>query len=434
MYKRLVKRNQLALVVLASSFTLVGASVFSACGSSSDDVTSRPDGSSNPDGSTLDGGGGDGSTSTNDGGSPVDARGDGSTRCARTAAPADADRRVVVSHPFDKDGNDATGFELLTLSSAGVLTKNNVTFNMGTALESDIAVTPDGNVALVAQEDGTVGVVRFDGNVATVVHAAFKGTFYAGRVIMDPRGDRAYVLDEDTATNHGGVFAVDIACDGSLTDRGLVVPGGGANAMAFVPGTTQAVLSAIAAFDSGASADTDLVDLSDAGALVASGGAFPEGGAIVSDVAVTPDGLYALLADDGILVGNRVAVVTVPGLLPRGMLNVPNPAAVVASPFANAALILSSDGNDAIRLARYTPDASMPFMITSEITYVNGKPELPSFAQVVTRGALTGLVLVAENTAVRLVQFHDDGGATDVAKLDFGAATEDVVGVIGMQP
>jgi hypothetical protein len=419
-----------------SSLLLSGALVATTSCGSDDSTGAQSDASSSNGDATA-----DSNASATDGAAAADSSGnipsDGATRCPRALGPADGARRVVASHPFDAMGNKATAFELLTLSAVGVLSRATppVTFQMGTALDSNIAFTPDGQVAMVAQDDGTVGVVRFDSAGPVVVHAAFKGSFYAGKVVMDPRGDRAYVLDENTAGNKGGVYVVDIACDGTLTDRGLLVPGGNAFAMAFGPDPSlQAVLSAAAAYDSDASADTHLVDFSDAGARVASGGAFPEGGAIVSDIAISPDGKLALLADDGINVGNRVAIVDVPSLAPRGLISVLNPAAIVVAPSGSSGLLMSSDGNDAIHLLTFTGDASAPVVLGPLLSYAHGKPQLPSFAQMVTRGALKGLVLVAENAAIREVTFLGDAGAQDTALLDFGAATDAVVGVIGLAP
>jgi hypothetical protein len=416
-------RISLCALVLAS-LGLVPA--FVACGSdSSNGGSAEGDGGAGLDGTV--GPGADGATGTDSG--PHDS---GLLRCPRTPGPADGTRRVLISHPFDKDGNKAKGFELLSLSAAGVLTRPGVTFEMGVALESNIAFTPDGAVALVAQDDGTVGVVRFEASGPVVVHAAYKGSFYAGRVVMDPRGDRAYVLDTNTTSNKGGIYLVDIACDGSLTDRGLFLAAGSPSAMTLMPSGTDAV---IATNDMTVAFAGDTIFANLGGPKVAAlGTSFPEGGAITSDIAVMPDGKYALVTDPGVVVGNRVAMVELPGVTSRGILSLPNPAAVVASPFGNAALVMSSDGTDGIRLLRYSGDAAAPFSVVSEITYVHGKPELPSFTASITRGALMGTVLVAENVAVRGLAFHADGGVTDAFKVTFGTGVENVVGVIGTQP
>ncbi|MGH7282544.1 MAG: hypothetical protein ACRELY_13540, partial [Polyangiaceae bacterium] len=345
--------------LLFALFLAGSAIVVQACGS--DDATSPQDGGEVADDS-------DGNVKPGDAGRTDATVGDGGT-CDRTPSPDDHVRNVVVSHPFDEGGNKTNVFELLTLDTSGTLTRTGTFFDMGTALDSNIVFTPDGKVALVAQDDGSIGVVRFDASGPVVVLAAFTGPFYATAIVMEPSGKHAYVLDADTADNGGGVYAVDIACDGTLTSEGLVVPGGTADQMAFVPSSTRAVLSAGAAFDSPDGSDTHLVDFDGTPSRVASGNGFVDGGAIVSSVAVMPDGKFAVAADNGLLVGNRVAVISLPDMQNAGLLAVPNPAAVVASPYDNAALILSSDGMDAIRLASYSPDASTPLSIVGPITY-----------------------------------------------------------------
>jgi hypothetical protein len=349
--------------------------------------------------------------------------------CTRTPGEPDRARRVVVSHPFGQPaGTKAKLFEVLDLGATGTLAKTGVTFSMGTALSAPIRFTPDGAIGLVAQDDGSIGVFRFDGaGMPVVVHAAFKGGFYAGDVIVDGDGARAWVLDANTDNNGGGVYEIGIACDGKIEARGRVVAGGRANAMDFVPGTKRALLA------TGGSAK--IIDFAGAPMVAASGDAFPDQDAIPSSAAVMPDGKYALVADNGFGAGSRVAAVALPAVKRVLLLVTPNPAGVVASPFGNAALILNSDGKDALRVVKYDPaNANAPFAITGEVAYRNGKPQLPSAAVMITRGTLRGRVLVAENTAVRQVRFTDQGAVEDVALTSFGPGIPSIVGTVGVQP
>ncbi len=362
---------------------------------------------------------------------------DGGGGCPRLPGDADRPRKVVVSHPFDGQGGNGTQFEVLDLTADGTLTRPMVTFAMGTANEHPIRFTPDGAVGLVAQDDGSVGVFRFDdGGAPQVVHAAFGMGFYASDVVVSGDGTRAFVLDADTAENGGGVYEVAIGCDGTLTARGKVVPGNAPNAMEWLPGVpSRALLAAPQALGSPMGTDTHIIDF--AGAmpnLVASGAAFPDSDAIPSSAAVMPDGKYALISDNGILAGNRIAVVSLPDLTAAQLIATPNPAQVVASPFGDLALILNSDGKDALRIAKYDPNQKSPFTVIGELAYVNGKPQLPSAAVVISRGRLKGLVLVAELSSVREVQFDGNGGAKDTARLDFGGGNAAIVGSVGVQP
>ena len=361
---------------------------------------------------------------------------DGATACPRLPADADRVRKVVVSHPFG-DGGKGVGFEVLDLSASGTLTRANVTFTMGTANDRPIHFTADGAIGLVAQDDGSLGVFRFDeSGKPVVVHAAFQMGFYAEDVVVAPDGRRAFVLDSDTAKNGGGVYEVAIACDGRLSSRGLVVPGDNPQAMAFLDGASgRAILAARSALASPMGDDTHLIDLAAAPALVASGSAFADGMAIASSVATTIDGKFALISDNGLGVGSRVAVVALPSLKSVQILLTPNPAAVVTSPFGDAALVLNSDGKDALRLFKYDAgNGGAPFALVGEVAYQNGKPQLPSAAVVIARGLLKGRVLVAENLAVRQLQFHAGGTLSDVGLVSFGGGNSAIVGVVGVQP
>jgi len=409
-----------ALIALAATAPVVTA----AC-SSADDPPSgatAPDASAKPDSKT---------SPTEDGGDPP------ASACPRVAKPADRTRKVVVSHPFGEGGAKTKIYKVLELSTTGELTPTNETFEMDRGL-TEIAFTPDGEVGLVAQDDGSIGVFTFDtAGKVRVVHAAFKGDFYADHVVVSRDGARAFVVDPNTADNGGGVHEVAIGCDGTLTYVGLAVPGGRAHAMTLLPtNPDRAVLVAGAAFDSAATDYAHLLDLAPARpARLAGGAVFGDGDAIASSVAVTPDGKWALVTDNGIVKGNRMAAVALDTMKATATIEVPAPAAVVMSPFGNAALLLQSDGEDARVAVTYDPaNATKPFTVGGEITYTSGKTELPTLASVIDRGALKGRVLVAELQMIRQLAFADDGTITDLGKKVTFDGVSGIVGSIGVQP
>lgn len=355
--------------------------------------------------------------------------------CPRALKDADRLRKVVVSHPLGK-GDRAKRFEVLDLAAAGSLTRTGVVFEMGKAGDAPIVFTTDGEIGFVAQDDGTIGVFRFDASgVPQVVHAALSGDFYAKAIAVDATGSRAYVLDPNTQGNGGGVYELAIGCDGSITPKGLVVPGGRANAMTFLPNDpTRAVLYAGKAFSSAAGADTFLLDMAGP-SLVAGGDGFGDDDAIASSIAITPDGKYALVADSGLGAGNRVAVVSLPAMSKVQLLKTESPSAVVASVFGNAALVVNDDSTDEMSAVRYDPsNAAAPFSITGRVTYAFPKPQIPGSAVQLTRGALRGRVFVAELSAIRQVQFTPEGRIDDEAQTTLGGGTEDAIGTLGVQP
>jgi hypothetical protein len=331
---------------------------------------------------------------------------------------------------------------VLDLSADGTLSRPAppVTFTMGTALDAPIVFTPDGEIGVVAQDDGSVGIFRLPagGGAPVVIDPKFDGggAFYARAVVMAKDGSRAWVLDQNTADNGGGVYEIALACDGTPTSRGLVVPGSGASAMALLPGDpSKAVLAAKKAFDAPDGRDVHVVDLAGRSSL-GSAAPFGDADAIASSVAVMPDGKYALVADDGIVTGSRLAVVALtPALAPVSVLSTPFPAAVVASPFGNAAIVLNDDSTDEIHVLSYDPsNAAAPFAITGEVAYAFGKPQIPVTASTIDRGSLEGTVFVGENVAVRQLRFGPAGDVTDVAKLASPPGLTGIVGVVGVQP
>lgn len=332
---------------------------------------------------------------------------------------------------------------MLDLSARGLLTRPSptVTFNMGTGMDYPVMFTRDGVTGLVSQDDGSIGVFNLrPGGAVEVVHAAYTGGFYAGGLLLSEDSSSVYVLDADVRAHGGGVYELGLACNGSLLGpAALVVPGAGATAMALVPGRPDvALLAATAAFDSPPLADTHLVDLVRR-ARIASAPAFGDGAAIVSAVAVAPDGTHALIADDGMEAGNRLAAVSLTATnVSRvgGLLVTPSPDDVAVSPFDNAAFVLNGDSNDQIHVLSYAAgSATAPFVITGELVYKFPPPQIPTTASVIRRGALTGAAFVGEVSAVRQLQFTAGGGVEDAAQLVFpGGGLDTIVGVVGVEP
>lgn len=353
--------------------------------------------------------------------------------------PADGPRKVVISHPFDANGKPAKVWEVLDLDASGKLSKTGVLLEMGVTYQGEVVFTPDGQVGIAVQDDGTLGVLRFDGGGAEVVHAAFKGSFYAGAVVVDPSGDGAFVVDPNFRENGGGLYRVSIGCDGTLTDLGMVAPSKLAAGMVRLGATpAHAVLAARDVLTSKAGDNAHLLDLDGAApALLGGAAAFPDDKAIVSAVARTHDDAFVLLGDNSEFSGmpTRVAVVSVSpsGLAPVQVLPLEDPMAIVTSPWNNAALV-ASGYEDAVFELGYDPGSATPFTAHGEIGYIEKQPELPGKAVMIERGMLKGRVLLAENMAVRMLEFEATGTVMDLGKLEMDDGLENIVGAIGVTP
>ena len=352
-------------------------------------------------------------------------------KCPRPLAPANRTRKAVVSHPF---GDRPNRYEVLSLTAGGTLARSGVEFEMGRASSAvPIVFTPDGKIGLAVQEGGTVGVFRVTSSGGVeVIDAGWYGGFHAGGLTMDPTGSRVFAVDQNTAEHGGGLYELAIGCDGRLSSRGLVVPGGRGQAFTFIPGVpTRGVYFAARAFDSAPTSNTFLLDVSAAApTLVAQGDGFGDALAIVSSIGITADGKYALVGDGGIGAGNRVAVVSLASMKQRQLLETAFPYSIATSPWNNAAIVVNGDSADEITTLGYAAaNEETPFSITGTIP-----SNLPGVAVSVTRGARSGRVLVAELSSVRQLQFTEDGHVDDVDRLHFPATIDDIVGTIGIEP
>ncbi len=366
-------------------------------------------------------------------GQPPDAGG-----CTRLPAPPDRVRKLVVSHPFDASQNPSKDFEVFDLSTSGVITPTGTHFTMGTTNAGRIVFTPDGTVGIVAQDDGSLGVFTFDASGSPhVVAAAYTGSFYASRLVMDPSGARAYVLDDQTRSNGGGIYTIAIGCDGTPTDEGLTeaatLPAG--------LGLLGGGLAVVAAKDFGSAPsgnDAFLVTWPANPSVLGQANPFGDTQALVSDLAVTEDGLYALIGDNNGFSGipNRIGIV---GIQPSALSSVQvlspidDPEAIVASPFDDTLIVTSGFGN-AIDVVDSTSGAMPPFSLRGPLTYNGPAPQLPGPAVMVAVGSLEGLALVGENLGVRKVQFAPGSSVTDLGLTTVGSTTAAIVGAIGVQP
>jgi hypothetical protein len=345
--------------------------------------------------------------------------------CPRTPKPEGA-RKVVVSHPFLDGGMKTGAMEVLDLAADGTLTRPMKTFALGAAAFEPIVFTPDGELGFVGLDNGAIGSFKLDasGNVS-VLNPALKGSFYAGKLVVDPNGQHLYAVDSNTEENGGGIYAFDIACDGTLGAPTKIVAAKSWQALAFLNGDPSRALAA--------GADAHLLKWGATPSPLGNAGPFPDKDAIPSWLDIMPDNKFALIADNGILVGNRVAVVSIAAaaIAPVSVFTLDNPVAVVASPFNNAALVLNSDGKDGFTILRY--DGST-FTNGGKLVYAYGKPALPSNPTMITRGPLKGRVLLAENVAVRQLQFTTDGAINDISKLSYPSGIPNIVGTVGVQP
>jgi len=373
-----------------------------------------------------------------DGAVTIDAAPPDANPCPRAQRPANGVRYAVVSHPYDADGNQVGDYEVLELSAAGELFRPGITFAMGRSNMGTIAFTHDGEVGVVAQTDGTLGVFRIDdAGAVEVVHAAYAGDFYAETVIPTEDGSHMYVVDPNWRNNGGGIYEITIGCDGSIVGETLVAAAKLSGAMT-LRANGEAVLWSDDVIESAAGDDAHLLDLSGTASVVGGADAFGDDDAIIVSSTATADGRFALGGDSNQFSerDNRVAVVeiTAGGLTPVQILTpIEDPVAMAASPFDDTVIIASGFG-DAVFVVDYAPAESPPFTVRGELSYDGDSPQLPGKLVQIERGDLRGLVLLAENVGVRRIRFEGGGTVTDLGEFSFGSGLENIAGSIGVQP
>ena len=399
-------------------------------------------------GSATGGGGGSatggGGSATGGGGGSATGGGsaDAGPGCPHPYGSADRARKLVASHPFPNDGGSSDNrFEVFDVSTSGAVTTTGQFFRMGVATSGQalITFTPDGTIGLVVQDDGTLGVFRFDdGGTAVIVDPGFNGGFYATQILMSSTGQTAWVLDQDTPGNGGGIYQVALGCDGTPTALGKVLAGDNPTAGAWLH--TQAATAMIAARGLGPidGGSAYLVDFSPGSPqVVGVVSAFPDADALVPTLALSEDDAWAVLPDNGIFAGDRIALLAADAGIfsPVQLLTSLGPIGAAFSPFTRRGLVVNTDGHDAYRSLDYSSGA-MPWSVASSpLPYVNGAPQLPAAPDLLDRGPLQGTMFIAELDAVRVLRFAADGGIVDVSRTSAGGTdNEQVLGTLGVQP
>ncbi len=359
--------------------------------------------------------------------------------CRAEQQAADRDRLVVASFPYTAAGGQSDSWGAFTLDEAGQL-QEGARFELGRTGWGQVSFTPDGEVGLVAQEDGSLGVFRALGpGEVEVVHAAYTGDFYASAALTDASGEWVWIVDGNWAENGGGIYRAAIDCDdGSLglAER-LLEAKLPADLLFLRQRLDRAVLAGREADGAPAGDDASLLELGESLGVLGGADAFGDDEATVSDAAITWDDRYALIGDYSGFSGipNRVAVVAVAddGLQAVQQIEADDPVALVASPHNDLVLVVSGYSNALFVLA-YDPDSATPFSLQGEPAYQGADPQLPSAASLLARGSLKGLVILAENQGLRRVQLEGDGVVNDLGLSSFGSGYDRIPGAVGVQP
>lgn len=302
-----------------------------------------------------------------------------------------------------------------------------------------ITFTPDGELGLVPLDRGKLAVFRLDsdGN-ATVVDAGIATTFYTDNIVMDPSGDRAWVIDSNTRENGGGIYEIAIGCDGKVTERGLIAAAKSPGGLALIANGERAVVPAREVLTGSTPGDdVHLLDWSATPALRGGADAFGDDDSSSSGFAVSHDEKTAFLGDSSAFGTNRVGIVTISDtdITPLTVIpDITDPSGIAASPYGDVAIVTSSQPpNEGI----YVLDkggANGTWRKRGAVAYMGAAAKLPGDVVTIDRGQLAGSVIVSELSTVRRLMFRANGNVDDTGSLAFGDGLENIGGAIGVTP
>lgn len=346
-------------------------------------------------------------------------------------APADADRAVIYARPYGQIGTKPKLWSVGALAADGSLTVDLTTFEMGRGPWGVLSFTPNGRFGFVAQEDGSIGVIEVTPDHGVVVRQpGWTGATYADVAVADPAGGRLYLVNPNWPGSGGGVYAVDVDCDGALTPVGLALPTRNARGL-HVLGPDRALVFGRNPEPGGPPQHAHLADTSTwPWTVLASADAFGDDEAILASSAVTADGAVALVGDNSAFSGipNRVALLALgdDSVTPEYVLSpMKDPFAMAASPFGPQVLLASGEGNALHRVVVGGAGTTVAQTLSSP---------LAGDIVIVTRGALTGMAIVAQNDGLRRVRFEPEGPFTDLGLTSIGEGYPGIPGALGVQP
>ena len=358
---------------------------------------------------------------------------DTGTEVCWPAPSANRTRKLVVSRPYDEDAMASGLFVIHDVALDGTVSPPNGQFTLSRTSGGKIQFTPDGSVGYVRLDDGKIGAFRILADGSTeIVHQAFAASEYVSEIVIAPDGQYLYMLTVGFRNVSGGIYRAKIDCKtGELTDEGLMTPAKLAYGMEFVS-PTRAFVESVDIADTEVPGHVHEITVGDTITRVA-GSAFTGEDVGLGGFAVTPDAKFAIVGDNGLFSTHSISVVS----LLNGISSVQNfpvedPQDIAVSPFNNAAIILSLEGD---KLEIYDVDTSKNEPLTFRSNLATAAPVLlPADLVMVRQGDLEGHAYIAENVAIRHLVFRPSGTVEDLGLTSNGAGLTGISGAIGVQP
>ena len=197
---------------------------------------------------------------------------------------------LIYATPYDDDGNQANFWHIQQNSG------ERVDFVMGRAISGQVQISQDGSWGAVAQEDGTLGIFRFQNGEVSVLESGFTvdvggESIYASNLWLDSQKGELWITDPNWPDNGGGLFRATLDCvSGDITSVEKVFSS--KNGYAVHPFGDNLIYLAREMNDQ----PYQLSVLDDTGSILAQGNAFDDDESIFS--ALASDGRNILVADN----------------------------------------------------------------------------------------------------------------------------------------
>lgn len=333
----------------------------------------------------------------------------------RATPVADGERLLVVALPYDSGGAPVDVWAPMRLGLDGLVTDPGTRWTAPRSVFGEVRWTPDGSLGFVAADDGSLAVFDADGG------GSESGDWYAEDVLIDPSGERLWIVDPNWPENGGGVYAAEIDCDtGALAPATKVVETKlAARLVAHADGpllvhADPAGDFVVSRFDADAGTLEQLSSLQ-----------LPD--AVISTAALSLDGAWLAVGENSEFSGvpTRVALFEVA----TGAVQVVqsgDPVALLPAPDGRF-LAMDGYGNGGHWIAR----SGDTWSVGAGPAWLDPRPALPGVGAWIGRGALAHLALVGETGGVRGVDL-DTGD--DQGLLWSGAGLAGLVGSVGVQP
>ncbi len=374
-------------------------------------------------------------------------------KCRRAPELEDT-RAIVAARPYLDDGSPGTSYEVFTLDLQGVVMSTGRDFDMGRAIDGKIHFTPDGEVGVVRQEDGSLGIFKLDANHnVTVIDPGYVGlqakvnpsqARYFSTVTMLRDGSGLIATNGSWRNVGGSVWYIPLDCVTGLPGQEVQIAESklARHVQQLHGNDGQLVVASHDILAPMVREDAHLLDIHapTMPTLLGSARIFMDDDATMTAMAISENDKHVLLGDSNLFGGpttnHRVGVfeITPNGLIARNIISdILDPADIVVSPHHNAAIVSSFEGNKLVVLDYEPNNVTTPFTPNGEVRTTNATL-LPSTMVMVRRGALNGVVVVAENTGIRTLQFMPSGDVLELHQANFGQDLSDIIGAIGVQP